>query len=280
MCCSVAPARFSRTTLYAAEVKVGEKVRHVMGYQNKAQDLSLKTMARPGGNAMILHLPAVPGTMTQANVIPTADCPNILQDMARAIMPPPTRGEMHSLSRTFGSARVEVFASGIYTVVLADDPRAIPGALDQVPEEKRPPLNTELFETYAKWFPDWPIALCCFNNQDAKLATPMLWWYEPQHPNFLFAPALDAHTGAIPDLSEMVWVDHTLVVSSYRMYQGLGKTVGYTDPKTSLPRRYILDRVTGRVFDGQMPNGDFVIPLHNVVEHGVCTPVRQLPPGA
>ena len=57
MCVSTAPAHFSDTILYAAEVELkGAGIVHVLGYQNKAQNL------------------AVPASQSQATAgIPTPD---------------------------------------------------------------------------------------------------------------------------------------------------------------------------------------------------------------
>jgi hypothetical protein len=237
MCCSVSPnieVRFSDTILYAAEVTDPRGgVVHVLGYQNRAQNnvnrlsaapknllaklkgLFIPTNKENTGNAMILPFPAVPGTMSRENVLDTENCPDVLKDIAEAVKPV-TENLFLSQSASFGPSRaVQIFeAAGIYTVVLADDARAIPEALDRVPKEKRPALNPELFEAYAEWYPDWTIALCCFNNEEAQEALPMLWWYEPMFPEQLFLPALDCHTGDVPDLTTNVAVDHTLAVGS------------------------------------------------------------------
>lgn len=42
----------------------------------------------------------------------------------------------------------------------------------------------------------------------------MLWWYELVHPDVLFAPAIDSHTGGVPSLDTPVDVDHWVVLSS------------------------------------------------------------------
>lgn len=206
MCCSVSPGvpvRFSDTVLYAAEVigEAGEPV-HVLGYQNKVQGrigpLSSALSWLPighSGNAMIIPFPAMPQTMTQANVLATKNCPDVLQDMAESVSP---RRPMISRSRSEVKLRsahkpppIQVFkAAGIYTVVLAQDPRDIPSALHQVPRHQRPALNPVLFDAYARWYPNWTIALCCFSNQRARLAEPLLWWYKTMQ---IFACCCSAH---------------------------------------------------------------------------------------
>ncbi len=295
MCVSVSPkthVHMSDTVLYAAEVahEGGDTV-HVLGYQNKVANgvsefgplTRLKQWLKGAtGNAMILAFPAVPASMTKANVIATDACPDILQDMARALDRP-------RLLATCGPSwacavksipEVQVFATGIYTVVLATNARAIPGALDRVPAEKRPALNGALFDAYAAWYPDWTFALCCFNNRKATLATPLLWWYEPMDFGRLFLPALDCHTGAVPDLDAEVRVDHILAVGSLWADECLaGKWVSYRDGIPQTVKPYLTERVIGGRYDLPMPNGDFVCHTEDV-RAGEFKPERVKPPGA
>ncbi len=277
MCCSVTPGvpvRFSDTVLYAAEVIGGSgEPAHVLGYQNKVQgSIGLWSLAvgwlplGRSGNAMILPFPAVPGTMTQANVLDTANCRDILQDMADAVAPRRAASAWRSAGPSRSAPpppKIQVFrAAGIYTVVLAQDPRDIPPALDQVPRSKRPVLNPALFDAYARWYPDWTIALCCFSNRRARLANPMLWWYKPMHPDRLFLPAVDCHTGNIPDLDSDVAVDHVIAVGSHRMAGG--RRVRYRDAAPREVAPYLRPSVIGRRYAGPMPNGDFVCQLEDV----------------
>ena len=353
MCCSVSPnveVSFSDTIIYAAEVvNLQNKPVHVLGYQNRAQNnvqgsyfSTNLTLERRGfwdkfkdtfipqskkhsheitGNAMILHFPCVLRTMTKANVLDTKNCPDILKDMADALVPPVVAQSY--ISGEFmmpRSAAVEVFeAAGIYTVVLAQDARDIPQALNQVPKEKRPKLNPELFEAYAKWYPNWTFALCCFNNEEAKDALPMLWWYEPSNPDKLFIPALDCHTGNVPTLNTSVLVDHSLAAGSIFVednlqskkterncpqcskpnpndngfclfcgsvlptleinWQANYQNVAYKNPISNELKPYLLPKVIGGIYSEIMPNGDFVCQIEDV-RKGIWNPVRTLPPNA
>lgn len=291
MCCSVTPGvivNFSDTVLYAAEVEYpldGEVV-HVLGYQNKVQGQvgpkSLFDWLPWGGvgNAMILPFPAVPGTMTRANVIDTSGYRDVLQHVANAIPPsftmPGFLGGMETLSRK--APKVQVFdAAGIYTVVLAEDPQDIPTALKLVPKAKRPALNPKLFDAYARWYPGWTVALCCFNTREARLADPLLWWYKPMHPDRLFLPALDCHTGDVPDLEADVPVGHVVAVSSYRLLQGYPVEYNSHVPEAVAP--YLRPFVLGKRHYRHLPNGDFVCRLDEVAE-GTFNAERQRPPGA
>lgn len=253
MCVTTAPARLSNTILYAAEVR---EHTHVLGYQNTVQNLA------PGPNAMILPFPAIPGSMTRENVVSTEYCPNLLKDMARTIMPV-SRGAFDG-TRSFGPKKVEVFESGIYTVVLAHNTKDIPEALQHdVPSHKKPNISPELFEAYSRWYPQWPIALCCFNNRDAASATPMLWWYYTISPRFLFAPAVDCHTGGVPDLYAPVDVDHTVIIGS-RLGNSEGGTPFYTRSLPQPVQHWVIDRIMGYEYKERMINGDFVFSIDEV----------------
>lgn len=290
MCCSVTPhveVKFSSTVLYGAEVRhPRDGVVHVLGYQNKVQgQVGRKSffdwLPWGGiGNAMILPFPAVPGTMTRANVIDTSRYKDVLQDVAKAV-PQAQFTQMETLSRSTMATRkpkVEVFeAAGIYTVVLAQNPRDIPDVLRQVPKAKRPALNPELFDAYARWYPGWTVALCCFNTRKAQLADPLLWWYKPMHPDRLFLPALDCHTGDVPNLEEDVRTNHVVAVSSYRLLKGHSVRYSPNVPEVIAP--YLRPLVVGKEYFGHLPNGDFVCRLDEVAD-GTFNAERQRPPGA
>ncbi|MBI5516043.1 MAG: hypothetical protein HY909_19830 [Deltaproteobacteria bacterium] len=272
MCCSVTPGqtvRFSETTLYAAEVLHQDRVAHVLGYQNRAEILAepparsllqrISDALRGAShvpNAMLLPFPAEPRSMTASNVVDTSRIPRVLQDLALAVRPPTPQAKGISRSLALAPASVQVFeAAGIYTVVLAEDAREIPGALGAVRPERRPPLNAALFDAYARWYPGWTMALCCFNNTEAALALPLVWWYRPARPEALFLPGLDAHTGDLPDLGATVETDHTLAVSSHALTKG--QQVYYRDPLPPEGPRWFLPRALGGVFEGSALNGDW-----------------------
>ena len=70
-----------------------------------------------------------------------------------------------------------MFEHDIYTVVLAADATLIPEALSLVPEHRRVPANRPLFYFYARMYPGYAVALCCFDNRDAARSDPLLLWY-------------------------------------------------------------------------------------------------------
>jgi hypothetical protein len=242
----------------------------VLGYQNIARNLSA------GPNAMLLHLPGK--RMSQANFIDTSGCPGILRYMVTAVRPP-TRSTGGPVAAG-AAARVEVFEHDIYTVVLADDPRAIPAAMERVPEGKRVQVSAELMAFYAERFPGYAVALCCFDNRDARQADPLLLWYTPYDPDVLRLPAIDCHTGGVPDLGALVRTDHWVILGTDEAPDGWGSEVDYgaapRSPAVTGPAAgFLPGRVIGRSFTGHLPNGDFVIPHEDVVR-GDLTTLRRV----
>jgi hypothetical protein len=250
MCVTVARGKLSNTIVLAAQTRVEGEMRHVMGYQNRPS-------TRRGPNAMVLPVPTLPGTLTPDALILTEDFPHILDDMVMSMRPSvASRGEVP----VDAVQEVVVFKHGIYTVVLAQHAGAIPAAYPLVPERKRPPLNRKLFDAYDEWYPDWPVLVCCFDNQDAAKADPILLTYQPRNPDVLFFPALDCHTGKVPNRRAKVLVDHDLVFSTPDMPQGM--PVHYRDDIPDDVRTILPDEVLGIGYRRvDMPNGDWVVPV-------------------
>lgn len=257
MCVSMAPAQFSGTILYMGETdhyKHGEI--HVLGYQNTAINL------HDGPNAMILHFPAAE-PMGPNNILDTSRAPNILKDIVEAVRP---RTRSASLGRVAkGCDSVMIFDHGIYTIVLAREARTetVMRALDQVDSSKRPAFNADLIDFYLKRMSRHILSLCCFNNRDARNSTPMLWWYKPSDPTLLQAPAIDCHTGAVPNLNDLVEVDHWVIAGSDHFPNVCmvhhSHIVHYQDHNIDNLRDFLPDRVVGQQFKGRMPNRDFAV---------------------
>lgn len=292
-CCSLYPAHFSDTIVYAGEAMKDGTLVHVLGYQNTAENRNLS-----GANAMLLPIPAKSGTMTSQNILDTSHCKNILKDMKRTVESMHrTRGIQMGRGMELKSFPVQVFDHDIYTIVLAQNADAIPAALSQVPAAKRPSLNKEIFSAYSKWYPGYTFALCCFNTKDAARANPMLWWYEPSHPEELFCPALDAHTGKAPRLDQNVDVDHVLAAGSHKLHDPMAKVdptisadvlktmiysgkVGYSnEPIEPQVKTLLPEWIIGEVATGVQKNGDFVFRTEDV-RNGVLKVMRKAPPGA
>jgi hypothetical protein len=277
MCVSAAPAHFSGTTLYVGRVD-HPAFGHieVVGYQNTAVNLF------KGPNAMLLHLPAV--IMSPANFLDTTANRAFLDDMVRAAVAPtivPCAGPMAGEP----PFRVEVFEHDIYTVILATDPRGIPAALDAVPPNRRPRLHRKLLDFYARAYPGYPVALCCFDNADARRAAPLLLWYPPRDPNWLVAPAIDCHTGRPPNPKGWVRIDHTLIIGfpPQPTWHGSGPRgfrVHYRQPAGALAA-FLPDYVTApRFTHEQLPNGDFAVPTAEVQAGRIDRVYRRLATGA
>ena len=221
----------------------------VLGYQNTAVNL------HTGPNAMLLHLPAGK-PMSQKNFIDATGCKHIFDDMKRAVTPV-RRGMDYPIGSSGGDRSFVVFDHDIYTVVLAKDARDIPVALKQVPPEKRPFISRELCEFYFDSYFDHSIILCCFNNRDARKALPLLIWYNRPKADLQTLPAIDCHTGGVPDLEESVQVDHWVFVASDNMQNG--STVHYQDEaaQSKVMGTFLPKKVVGREFHGLHTNGDF-----------------------
>lgn len=264
MCVSVGPSRMSSTILYGRVLADGT---HVLGYQNTARNRSGKP------NAMILPLPARE-PLGPENIVDVSTCKDVLKDYRDAVQMRSLGGSgMKSLTLgSRGMGAVQVFKSGKYTVVSAQDPRLIPDALAALPENIRPPLNSALFESLATLYPDWPVAVCCFNEDVG--GEPLVWSYRPKDKDKdkFFFPALDAHDGGAPNLQESVSVDHTIVYGAEE-----GRSVHFTQNTPPALRQHFPPYAVGVNLEGTYPNGDFVAAVKN---GKLRVPARVPPPGA
>ena len=267
MCVTAFPAHLDNTILYCGECSIGGQYHHLAGYQN----WPLNRFSGP--NFMILPVPAVPGTMTEANFYDPTHLPYVLKDMAAAVRPPQVLS--YSGSRGLvakGFSPVEVFNVGLYTMVLAHklEEDAIRDALSTVPVEKRPDVGRawDLMAEYAELYPvlydrsepvNSPLLLPCFNNRQAEESGPLLYSYQPIYRDVFFFPALDAHDGTAPKWGTPVSVDHTIV---FGVAPGEGAPVRYRDNVPADMRKLLPAEVVGVTLsanDGPLPNGDFYV---------------------
>jgi hypothetical protein len=269
----MAPAEFSGTILYC-----GRRLhpRHgwieVLGYQNTVVNRA------PGPNAMLLHLPA--WSMSPDQFVPASRADRVLHDMVDAVRPV-SRGLARGGPASMGAAGpfVHVFRHDIYTVVLADNPAMIPDALDRVEPRRRPARNQALFDFYAEMFPGYPVALCCFSNADAAEAKPLLLWYRPRDPDRVVAPALDCHSGAVPDLGAAVHANHWVLFGSDHADPDWGAPVTYGQrPRHGLVE-FLPPRVLGAHVSGLLPNGDFAL-QHQDLLRGELHLLERVKPAA
>lgn len=275
MCCTFFESKLSDTILYAAESELDGRRIHVMAYQNRATNLA------KGPNAMLLPIPAAK-PLTPDNMLDTRLFKGILRHYVtvyEAAKPRsrtlPTRGKDMLLSK---GAKAEVFDRGSFTVVLAQDARLIPAALARVPEHRRPQPNRAIFSAYAKYYPGWHMAMCCYDG--AIEAEPMVFWYESLFPNRLFAPALDAHDGNPPDLARKVSRDHYVFFAAKRANRGIAIDKERISNTIPLPHQPLfVDHFAGTQLTGTYPNGDFWIDVQDLNHESIGFETLP-PPGA
>lgn len=249
-----------------------------------APSAGVTASAISSGNAMILP---IPDDVASIEVIDTTTCPSFLKDI-RSSLTPRTRGATlgsDSARRGGKSVEVRIINFDVYTIVIAKNAGAMRKALasDAVPADRRPALNADMIKAYTKWYPGWAIAVCCFNNADAKEAKPLLFSYEPSkqaNPDDFFVPTLDAHDGKVPNLTARVDVDHTVFVATKDMAKDRAVRVSYRDTGVAPGIAELLPAaVMGKVLRGAMINGDIIFRRSDLAA-GKFNGLRALPPGA
>lgn len=143
----------------------------------------------------------------------------------------------------------------------------------------RAEIDPDLLRFYADHFPDHAVAVCCFDNADARRAKPLLLWYQPLDPERLTVPALDSHTGGAPDLDAAVPVDHWVLFSTDQAPSDWGAPVAYPGDMRHRLRALLPAAVVGRHYGpGQsLPNGDFTI-SHRDLRTGDLDRIERLRP--
>lgn len=272
MCVSADLAEFTGTLLYGGRLDHPQHGQiEVLGYQNTAVNLAA------GPNAMLLHLPAP--QLTRDNFIPVGRHSDVLTRMRDTLFSIPVVAGGRDIAWMGAEPPVQVFDHDIYTIVLAGDPTLIPAALHRVPAARRPALRPALFEFYADVFPGHTIVLCCFANAEALQAKPLLMWYPPADPDRIVLPALDCHTGAVPDLDAAVLVNHVVLLGADRMAPELSEPMDWPRDMRHALRAFLPDRVTGaRLVDRPLPNGDFAIGYDDLL-NGDVDRLARLRPG-
>ncbi len=275
MCCTFFESKLSDTILYAAESELDGRRVHVMAYQNRAKNLA------KGPNAMLLPIPAAK-PLTPDNMLDTRPFKGILRDYVTAYEAAKPKPRSFGFERELlytGGVQAQVFDRGSFTVVLAQDARLIPAALARVPEARRPQPNRAIFSTYAKFYPGWHMAMCCYDG--AIEAEPMVFWYESLFPEKLFAPALDAHDGNPPDLARIVSRDHHVFFAAKQAKRGI--PLEDSRNLSSVPARYralFVDHFAGIEIQGAPhTNGDFWIDVRDLNTESIGFETLP-PPGA
>lgn len=267
MCCTIEPATLTNTKIYAAEVQhPTEGLVHVIGYQNEAFSIP----GRP--NAMLLPIPAVPGTVSQANLVNTETFKGILNKYNDAVtrLEPTLRSFSRSLGdvdglTNYGAKGFTIFESGSYTVVLASSGKYLSDGAKEVPEAKRVVIPQTFADGLEAMYPNWPIALCCFVGAVEK-AEPILWWYKPSNPEELLAPGIDAHDGGLPNLTKDVQRDHTLAFASSESDRDDDRILRtFIDTSVPAEHRWMFSaKVCGVKLTYETQNGDFTLPVSRI----------------
>lgn len=263
MCCSLDYAHFIGTKILGHRMnmpEVGDV--QVILYQNQV----LSENGVP--NAMLLHVPTEVA-MGPENFIDMTDTPSVLEDMVDALRPPVSRSldSMMIGSASLGKSVVQVFDSGPYTVVLADNAEDIHGALSRVPKAKRPEIKKSLLEFCQKTYPvGYKFFLACFNNSNLSEPPPIGYWYVPtaEQKDYFMIPAIDSHTGEPPQLFARVNVDHYIFLSTENMADG--SKVYYSDDIPDDVLRFLPTKIVGREYRHSLPNGDFRFPVELVAK--------------
>jgi hypothetical protein len=252
-------------------------------------DTPAQTSANPGGkstgNAMLIAIPAMPGTVTAANLIPVGKYPSFMLDYARAVTPQRVHAYGDGLRRGgLRSKSVEVvkgFDNGLYDVLIASSTSAIISAIKRVDQAKRPQINSPLYKVIDKLYGDWTFILFCFEEAAATKAGCALIRYKPvpEKAHLLYLPGLDGHNGEVE--TGKVELDHTLVVGSYRMSQTANtREVAFTDRGIASAIPFLPEQVIGTVVPKGVTasQGDFLFSLEEV-RQGKFRAKRALPPG-
>jgi len=241
---TAATANLSGTHLYAGEGTYKGRDVHVIAYQNEASS--------SGPNAMIIPFPTSEA-MGPENIIDTSMFPTFLKSITEPLQQR-TRSALNSTKSVHKG--YQVFDVGSYTVVLATQISSVTEALAEVSLNRRPTVSASFIEGFAALYPDWPVALCCWNG-DIK-PEPLLWWYIPRDFSQIFAPSMDAHDGGPPKLNTDVLVDHWVAFGSTKVPMGARVYYNHTVFPENV-RGLLPTQIKGRHIQRIMPNEDFYV---------------------
>lgn len=181
--------------------------RHVLAYQNTPTNLANTP------NCMLLHIPTQ-NPLVPSCLLDTANDSGFLEQMAESILPPPPNA-----ARGIGLSKPNyVVEMGIYHIALINQlsPSAWQEAKRQIPVHKQPTIGEEFIQFYAEQFPSYALVICCFDNRDAKKASPIMLHYVPQFPNTFHFPTLDSH-GKVPKIGAKHRFHQVIVTGSQQL---------------------------------------------------------------
>ena len=192
--------------------------RHVLAYQNTPKNLA----ATP--NCMLLHIPTKQ-PLRPSDLLDTSKDPFFLEQMAQSALPP----NLSAVRGVESTAPNFVLEMGIYHIALLNqvDYNSWLEVQSSIPARKQPIIQEGFLEFYAKHFPSFALMICCFDNRDAKKASPIMVHYTPQFPNVFHFPTIDSH-GAIPRLdTEQAF--HQIIVTGSQQLKKKGNGFKYFD---------------------------------------------------
>ena len=212
MCVSSSPARLENTAILTS---VNDQNEVLSIYENDAANGNDSQEYR-GANSMIF---AVPSNINNIELVSLKTCPNFLTDLAGFIRNYGSRGLGMGMK---GAVKI-IDYDDLYTVVIAENASDIPNIINdspQIPSNRQIQPNQTLFDFfdayYKKVFLDfygyteWSFIIALFNTTSLKRGRVGITYPLPQS-NQLFIPGLDCHTGGIPDITNPIDRDHTLI---------------------------------------------------------------------
>jgi hypothetical protein len=261
MCVTTAPAELGGTSAftYATLNTTDPRTLHVSGYQNYATNKS----SLP--NCMLLHFPGDELEMVSGPERTRHFMEDLTQGLQELVYIPRFRSLGNEV---VGSRSVKVQAYGDYHVVLAEHPGDILDALEQVPENRRPP-RTGMLEDLVAWyrssFSDYSFVLACFDGQVAP-RHPIVVQYVPHNDDVLFVPGIDAHDGTLPRPGHPMQRDIKVAFASESHPQP--QKVVYHDSFIHAPSTYWAPTDVAGFHDNRSdgPNQDYIVPLLSLDE--------------
>ncbi len=128
------------------------------------------------GNAMMIAVPAKPGTVDGDSLVPKGKVSSFMSANSDTSAPQSPSPRVDPIG---GVEVISNFDNGIYDVVIADRAEKIVSAIGAVAEAKRPQLNAALFAKLDKLYPRWTFLLFCFSEATAAQAGCANVSYEP-----------------------------------------------------------------------------------------------------
>lgn len=208
MCITSSRSTLENTYIGAWDIELPELgYRHVLAYQNRVTNLA------EGPNCMLLHI------ASKSNILPewlvdTSEHRSFLADLYSYVDPINT--SQMWMSRSPKSVNY-VIEQGVYHIAILNktDNKSVTDTLKLIPKNKLPSIKPKLLSFFQNNFSDFPILLCCFDNKDAKQATPILVHFPPKFPDTLMFNTIDAH-GGFPNINKQIQFHQKIILGSYK----------------------------------------------------------------